>query len=113
MSVRALIYYVSRIIKTYTVNNEHAIKNSKDFVEKIKDVRVNEDQQMTSFDIVALYPSLPQDQALVIFEEHLLSDEELKIKTPIPPRELMALFRNCLKRTYFVFNAKLYVRVYG
>ena len=29
--------YVSRIIKTYTIDNEHAIKNCKDFVEKIDD----------------------------------------------------------------------------
>ena len=105
--------YVSRIIKTYTLDNPHNIKNSRDFVDKIGPLVIDDDKQMISFDVVALYPSVPQDQALDILEEHMMNDPELKTKTPIPAEELMDLFKICLKRTYFVFNSQLYVQVDG
>ena len=105
--------YVSRIIKTYTIDNEHAIKNCKDFVEKIRSKTIREGMKMISFDVAALYPSVPQEEALTILEEHLKNDKELKKKTPIPVKKLMKLFRTCLKKTYFVFNLKLYLQVDG
>ena len=105
--------YVSKVIKTYTLNNEHGIKNSKDFIEKVKPMRITKEQRMVSFDVAALYPSVPQDQALDLFEEYLKNDKDLKSKTPIPAKELMKLFRTCLKMTYFVFNSKLYVQIDG
>ena len=105
--------YVSRIIKTYTLDNPHNIKNSRDFVDKIKPLIVDENKQMISFDVAALYPSVPQDQALNILEEYLQNDQDLKTKTPIPADELMDLFKIVLKRTYFVFNSQLYVQVDG
>ena len=89
--------YVSRIIKTYTLDNPHNIKNSRDFVDKIKPLIVDENKQMISFDVAALYPSVPQDQALNILEEYLQNDQDLKTKTPIPADELMDLFKIVLR----------------
>ena len=105
--------YVSRIIKSYTVGNQHAVKNSKDFVDKIQSMSIPNNHKMISFDVVALYPSVPQEEALEVFEECLMSDVELKSKTNIPVKDLMKLFRTCLKRTYFVFNNQLYQQVDG
>ena len=97
----------------YTVDNQYAIKNSKDFVDKISTRKIKEGHKLISFDVVALYPSVPQDEALQLFEEQLDKDENLKKKTPIPANKLMKLFRTCLKRTYFVFNRKLYQQIDG
>ena len=68
---------------------------------------------MISFDVVALYPSVPQEEALNVFEECLKNDSELKSKTNIPVQDLMKLFRTCLKKTYFVFNNQLYQQIDG
>ena len=105
--------YVSRIIKSYTINSQYAIKNSKDFVDKIGTMKLKEGHKLISFDVVALYPSVPQDEALRLFEDELVQDENLNKKTPIPAKELMKLFRTCLKRTYFVFNQKMYQQIDG
>ena len=105
--------YVSRIIKTYTLDSEYSIKNAKDFVQKMENKNISKDLKMISFDVAALYPSVPQEEALNLFEECLRSDENLKKKTPIPAKELMLLFRTCLKKTYFVFNFKLYQQIDG
>ena len=74
--------YVSRIIKTYTLDSEYSIKNAKDFVQKMKEKNISKDLKMISFDVAALYPSVPQEEALNLFEECLRGDENLKKKTP-------------------------------
>ena len=43
--------YVSRIIKSYTINSQYAIKNSKDFVDKIGTMKLKEGHKLISFDI--------------------------------------------------------------
>ena len=111
--VKNIDKYESRIIKTYTLNNPSSIRNSKEFVDKLKDLKIPDNQKLISFDVVALYPSVPQEEALKVFEEELLQDRELKIKTPITASKLMKLFRTCLKKTYFVFNRTLYLQIDG
>ena len=104
---------MSRINKSYTINSQYAIKNSKDFVDKIGTMKLKEGHKLISFDVVALYPSVPQDEALRLLEDELVRDENLNKKTPIPAKELMKLFRTCLKRTYFVLNQKMYQQIDG
>jgi hypothetical protein len=41
-----------------------AIKNSIDFIEKVKDITVADDEILVSFDVVSLFPSIPIDEAL-------------------------------------------------
>ena len=41
-----------------------------------------DDNMMISFDVVALYPSVPRDQALKLFEEQLINDEKLPDQDP-------------------------------
>ena len=76
----------------------------KDFVDKIGSMKLKEGHKLISFDVLALYPIVPQDEALQLFEDKLNQDQNLNKKTPIPAKELMKLFRTCLKQTYFVFN---------
>ena len=89
------------------------MKNAKDFVDRMQSMSVPETHKMISFDVVALYPSVPQEEALNVFEECLKNDSELKSKTNITVRDLMKLFRTCLKKTYFVFNNQLYQQING
>ena len=76
-------------------------------------MKIPENHKLISFDVVALYPSVPQEEALRVFEDELLQDRDLKTKTPITASKLMKLFRTCLKKTYFVFNQNLYLQIDG
>ena len=77
------------------------------FVESIKDLKVEEDEILVSFDVTALYPSITQKKAIDLVKDLLMRDEELKEKTKISPRNLVDLYEICVKQTYFVFNNKL------
>lgn len=41
------------------------VKNSLDFVDRIKNVKLKEDEIMVSFDVVSLYPSIPLRMAII------------------------------------------------
>ena len=105
--------YISKIIKTYTGDSPYYVKNSAHFVESIKDLKVEEDEILVSFDVTALYPSIPQKKAIDLVKDLLMRDEELHKKTKITARNLVDLYEICVKQTYFVFNKKLYQQISG
>ena len=105
--------YISKMLLKYVGETPHYIKNSAHFVEKIKDLRVEEDEVLVSYDVTALYPSVPQDEALDIIYETLSQDEDLKGKTTMTAENVITLLKICVSQTYFVFNKKLYVQVDG
>jgi hypothetical protein len=51
-------------LKSIQPLNGLAIKNSIDFIEKVKDTTVADDEILVSFDVVSLFPSIPIDEAL-------------------------------------------------
>ena len=105
--------YISKIIKTYVGQSEYAVKNSHEFVENIKDQTVEEGEELVSYDVRALYPSVPQNEAIDLVHKELIEDEGLASKTTMTPASITQLFRTIVKKTYFVFNKKLYTQVDG
>ena len=68
---------------------------------------------LVSYDITALYPSVPQDEAISVVSSRLQNDKNLHAKTKVSAENLVGLFRTCVEKTYFVFNKKLYQQVNG
>lgn len=48
-----------------------SVQNSFEFVERIKNVTIEEDEVMVSFDVESLFPSIPVAEALDNLNEHL------------------------------------------
>ena len=111
--VKQIDKYVSRILKQYVKKTDHYVKNSSDFVEQVKHETVGEHETLVSYDVTALYPSVPLDEAMSIFHDELLKDEQIMSKTSISPGNIIKLFRTCVETTYFVFNGNLYQQVNG
>ena len=105
--------YISKIIKVYAGKNEFSVRNSKHFVEMIKDIVVEEEETLVSYDIKALYPSVPQDEAIQVVYDELKQDQHLNKRTNMSPESIIRLFRLCVEKTYFMFNGKLYLQVNG
>ena len=105
--------HLSKIFKHYAEENPYRIKNSEEFVELIKNRKIEDDEIMVSYDVVALYPSIPQDEAIQVLYDKLVNDSDLIEKTKMTPDEVITLFKICVSGTYFVFNKKLYIQVKG
>ena len=48
---------------------------------------------LVSYDVTALYPSVPQDEALDIIYEKLSQDEDLKDKTSMTAENVITLLK--------------------
>ena len=108
-----VVCMVPEVIKRYVGHTEHHIKNSEHFAQKIKDLHIEEDELLVSYDIVALYPSIPQEEAIDLIHDRMTNDTKLSEATPMTAQQITNLFRTIVKQTYFVFDNQLYSQCDG
>ena len=58
--------YLAAILNPLTVKNGFTVKNSEDFVNKIRDLEIPPPRKMASYDVSALFMSIPVDEAIWI-----------------------------------------------
>ena len=63
--------YVASVIGPLAGKTEHHIANSVDFVQKIKDLEVPPGTKLVSYDVSALFISIPVDKALTVIRVKL------------------------------------------
>ena len=63
-SIRSSIYecakYLAKIMSPLVRKNAHHVNNSKDFSSEIKGLQVESDEELRSFDVPALFASVPE-----------------------------------------------------
>ena len=104
---------LSRILKPLVGKSRHHIHNNQDFLEDLKGIQIQPDEVMMSFDVKALFTSVPIEPALVIIEKLLKEDQNLHSRTTMSIQNIMDLLGLCLRGTYFTFNGKFYEQVEG
>ena len=58
-------------------------------------------ENVSSFDVSALFTSVPTDPALNIFKQKLEQDQELHLRTSMTVDHIISLLEFCWKTTYF------------
>lgn len=90
-----------------------SVKNSKEFAQHIKSTRGPEgDEIMVSFDVKALFPSIPVKEAIGLVENWLLKQKtgpEWRTKV----RQYLKLVRLCMEENYFTFRGECYKQLEG
>ena len=90
---------------------EHHIQDSGDFVNKVKDLEVPPGQKLVSYDVSALFTSIPVPDAIVAIERKLNNDPLLHERTPLSRKciiEHVELMSSCLNATYFSYKGNIY-----
>ena len=105
--------HIAKIIKPLRGNTEYVVKNSQHFIETVKDIKLEEDETLVSYDVTALYPSVPQEEAIRIIKEELEKDKKLKERTKMTVKHIIQLFRIYVNNTYFIFNGRIYRQING
>ena len=59
----------------------HHLKNTKDFIDQIKDIKLLPDETIISYDIKALFTSVPIQPVINIIKKKLENDKDLKLRT--------------------------------
>ncbi|XP_077547988.1 uncharacterized protein LOC144160630 [Haemaphysalis longicornis] len=79
----------------------------------LRDVNIQDDDVMVSFDVKSMFTCVPVDFAVQCCKKVLQNNETLASRTPIEDADLCRLLGFCLRSTYFVFKEEFYKQVFG
>ena len=104
---------LAKILKPLVGQSPHHINSTQDFVEQAKHFKLESGECLSSYDVSALFTSVPIDPALNIIKDLLVKDNTLKERTVMDVEDIILLLEFCLKNTYFSFQGQFYEQVEG
>ena len=104
---------LAKILKPLVGKSPHHITSTQDFVEQARHIKLEPGECLSSYDVSALFTSVPIDPALNIIKDLLDKDNTLKERTVMEVGDIILLLEFCLKNTYFSFQGQFYEQVEG
>ena len=84
--------------------------HSSSFVQEAKTWKINPDEIQVSYDVVALYLSIPMEKSIEVMSDFLNANmDEIKARTKLSFHDLREMIELCLKKCYFLWRNKIYV----
>ncbi|XP_072037657.1 uncharacterized protein [Amphiura filiformis] len=109
-----LAKYAAEILGPLVGKSPHNIKNTQDFVNQIKGIKLRESETITSYDVSALFICIPPDFAIKVVTECLKNDTTLHERTDLSVDQIVELVVDiCLKTTYCSYQGKYYKQQHG
>ena len=99
---------LAKILKCLVGKSPHHINSTQDFVEQVKHITLAPGECLSSYDVSALFTSVPIDPALKVIKDLLVKDHILKDRTVISIDDIIILLEFCLKNTYFSFQGQFF-----
>ena len=97
---------LSRIFKPLVGRSPHHVQNSQEFLKQLGDIKMGPDDIIMSYDVKALFTSVPIKPALKIIKKFLEEDQTLPQRTTMTVNNITCLLEFCLTSTYFTFQEK-------
>ena len=104
---------IAKILKALVSKSPHHIKSTKDFINRVSKVALQPGECLCSYDVTALFTSVPVDPALDIIKNLLEQDTTLCNRTVLSVQNIIELLGFYLHTTYFSFQNKFYEQVEG
>ena len=104
---------LAKIIKPLMGNSQHHVHNTKQFADEIRKIKLEEGECITSYDVTALFTSIPVASALDIIRRKLKQDADLPTRTIMAADNITELLGFSLNNTYFVFQDVVYEQTKG
>ena len=105
--------YISKIISPLAGSSDSFVKDSKHFVDGMKDVRLCSDEVMVSLDVKSLFTNVPVQEAVEVVYKKLKEDETLIERTSLSAERVRDLLQMCLSSTYFSYEGVFYEQLDG
>ena len=101
----SVIYGVAKelvkILKPLVGKSQHHINSTHDFVEQVKQLTLAPGECLSSYDVSALFISVPVDPAVGVIKDLLEKDPTLKDRTVLTLNDIIQLLEFCLKTCTF------------
>ena len=104
--------FLSRILSGLVKNN-YSVRNSREFVEYVKNCHVQKNEIFVSFDVVSLFASVPVDKAFDLVLELLSCDDALPSRTSLTISDIKQGLKICLDFTIFSYKDSFYKQTFG
>ena len=104
---------LAKILKSLVGKSPHHINSTQDFVKQVRHITLVPGECLSSYDVSALFTSVPIDPALKIIKDLLVKDPTLKDRTVIGVNDIILPLEFCLKNTYFFFQGQFFEQVEG
>ena len=101
-----LASHLNQILKTYIENNPFICKNSFNFVNQLKNLKLQLYKIMASYNASALFPSVPIEAAIRHILELLEADKSLPSRTKLTPYDIADLIHLCLSTSDFNYDGR-------
>ena len=101
---------LARILKPLVGSSIHHVQNTRDFVGQIKEIKLKQGECIISYDVAALFTSVPIQPVINIIKERLASDTDLQNRTSMNINQITTLLEFCLTSTSFVFQGSIISR---
>ena len=114
--INAPTYNVSRHLASILsplLEEKYLVTSSVVFAQHVRDQPITEDEIMVSFNVVALFTSIPLDLALQIVCEKLQQDFTLTERTDISVTNIMRLLEFVLKNSFFTYEQEHCQQTFG
>ena len=76
-------------------------------------IQLKPDEYIISYDVNALFTSVPIKPAANIIKKHLEEDKDLHLRTSMTVKHISCLLEFCLENTYFSFQDRFYEQTQG
>ena len=104
---------LTKILKPLVGKPPYDINCNHDFVKQVKHINLTPGECLNSYDVSALFTSVPVDPALKAIKDLLEKEPTLKERTVLPVEDITLLLEFCLKNMYFSFKGQFYEQVEG
>ena len=84
-----------------------------DFVEQVKNIKLQPHECIVSYDMKALFTSVAIKPAINIIKQLLEDDKELQQRTTMTVQNIICLLEFCLNNTSFIFQGRYFEQTEG
>ena len=106
--------FITKILQNYCGKTSSFLKDSTDFIKKIKHLSINpEEETLVLFDVSALFISIPVPVALQVINSKNSTCTSFTNVCKIPPVKFIKLLEFTLTNCNFCFNKKFYKQLEG
>jgi hypothetical protein len=104
---------VADILAPLVGKTDHHLQNSQDLVAKLSGLVLEPDESLVSYDVTALFTSVPVQESVQIIQQQLEDDPTLAERTTMNPSQIAEMLSCCLNTTFFSYRGDLYQQSEG
>ena len=82
---------IADLLKPLVGKTIYHVKNTAQFSNQLRDLRLKEDEIMNSHNVVSLFTNVPINKVMVVIRKQLEDDKTLKSRTNLTPDNVMSL----------------------